>query len=49
MHELCAALPGAWPDDPCDHEHPVYTVRARLPRRDRHAGCEAITGGNASL
>ena len=23
---LCAGLPGAWPDNPWDHEHPVYKV-----------------------
>ena len=26
MQELCAALPGAWPDNPWDHEHPVFKV-----------------------
>jgi predicted DNA-binding protein (MmcQ/YjbR family) len=23
---MCAGLPGAWPDNPWDHEHPVYKV-----------------------
>ena len=23
---LCAGLPGAWPDNPWDHDHPVYKV-----------------------
>ena len=23
---VCAGLPGAWPDNPWDHEHPVYKV-----------------------
>ena len=23
---LCSALPGAWPDNPWGHEHPVYKV-----------------------
>lgn len=26
VHEACAALPGAWPDNPWDHEHPVFKV-----------------------
>src|SRR5690242_16832747 len=26
MHEHCAAKPGAWPDNPWDHEHPVFKV-----------------------
>ena len=26
MHELCADLPGAWPDYPWDHDHPVFKV-----------------------
>lgn len=26
LQELCLALPGAWPDDPWDHEHPVIKV-----------------------
>jgi predicted DNA-binding protein (MmcQ/YjbR family) len=26
MGSLCAALPGAWSDNPWDHEHPVYKV-----------------------
>ncbi len=26
MQEVCAALPGAWPDNPWDHEHPVFKV-----------------------
>jgi predicted DNA-binding protein (MmcQ/YjbR family) len=25
-HALCAQLPGAWPDNPWDHEHPVFKV-----------------------
>lgn len=25
-YEVCAALPGAWPDDPWGHEHPVFKV-----------------------
>lgn len=25
-HELCATFPGAWPDNPWDHEHPVFKV-----------------------
>lgn len=28
MHELRAAFPGAWPDNPWDHEHPVFKVGA---------------------
>ena len=28
VQELCAALPGAWPDNPWDHEHPVFKVGA---------------------
>jgi predicted DNA-binding protein (MmcQ/YjbR family) len=24
--DLCLGLPGAWPDNPCDHEHPVIKV-----------------------
>ena len=28
MQELCAALPGAWPDNPWDHEHRVFKVGA---------------------
>jgi predicted DNA-binding protein (MmcQ/YjbR family) len=26
MHAHCAAKPGAWPDNPWDHEHPVFKV-----------------------
>ena len=26
VHELCAALPGAWADNPWGHEHPVIKV-----------------------
>ncbi len=26
MQEHCAGLPGAWPDNPWDHEHPVFKV-----------------------
>ena len=26
MHEVCAAFPGAWPDSPWDHDHPVFKV-----------------------
>jgi len=26
MTAHCAALPGAWPDNPWDHEHPVFKV-----------------------
>jgi predicted DNA-binding protein (MmcQ/YjbR family) len=26
VHALCADLPGAWPDNPWDHEHPVFKV-----------------------
>jgi predicted DNA-binding protein (MmcQ/YjbR family) len=26
MQALCAAFPGAWPDNPWDHEHPVFKV-----------------------
>ncbi len=26
VHELCATFPGAWPDNPWDHEHPVFKV-----------------------
>lgn len=26
MYELCARFPGAWPDNPWDHEHPVFKV-----------------------
>ena len=26
MQALCAGLPGAWPDNPWDHEHPVFKV-----------------------
>jgi predicted DNA-binding protein (MmcQ/YjbR family) len=26
MQAHCAALPGAWPDNPWDHEHPVFKV-----------------------
>ncbi|MCL2541876.1 MAG: MmcQ/YjbR family DNA-binding protein [Nocardioidaceae bacterium] len=26
MQEHCLALPGAWPDDPWEHEHPVIKV-----------------------
>jgi predicted DNA-binding protein (MmcQ/YjbR family) len=26
VQELCAGLPGAWPDNPWDHEHPVFKV-----------------------
>jgi predicted DNA-binding protein (MmcQ/YjbR family) len=29
MQALCAALPGAWPDNPWDHEHPVFKVGPR--------------------
>jgi predicted DNA-binding protein (MmcQ/YjbR family) len=26
LEELCLALPGAWPDHPWEHEHPVIKV-----------------------
>jgi predicted DNA-binding protein (MmcQ/YjbR family) len=26
MRGYCAAKPGAWPDNPWDHEHPVFKV-----------------------
>ena len=26
MQDLCARMPGAWPDNPWDHEHPVFKV-----------------------
>lgn len=26
MQAHCAAMPGAWPDNPWDHEHPVFKV-----------------------
>ena len=26
MHEVCAGFPGAWPDNPWDHDHPVFKV-----------------------
>ena len=26
MHDVCAGLPGAWPDNPWDHEFPVFKV-----------------------
>ena len=26
MQEVCAAFPGAWPDNPWDHDHPVFKV-----------------------
>ena len=26
LMEHCAALPGAWPDNPWDHEYPVFKV-----------------------
>ncbi len=26
MTEFCQSLPGAWPDNPWDHEHPVFKV-----------------------
>ena len=26
MQALCAELPGAWPDNPWDHQHPVFKV-----------------------
>ena len=26
MVELCAGMPGAWPDNPWGHEHPVFKV-----------------------
>lgn len=26
MEAFCAALPGAWPDNPWGHEHPVFKV-----------------------
>ena len=26
MQAHCAAMPGAWPDNPWEHEHPVYKV-----------------------
>lgn len=26
MHAHCAAKPGAWPDNPWDHDHPVFKV-----------------------
>lgn len=26
MQEYCLGLPGAWPDNPWDHEHPVIKV-----------------------
>ena len=26
MHQLCADLPGARPDNPWDHDHPVFKV-----------------------
>jgi predicted DNA-binding protein (MmcQ/YjbR family) len=26
MHAYCQAKPGAWPDNPWDHEHPVFKV-----------------------
>jgi len=26
MQEVCAAFPGAWPDNPWDHEQPVFKV-----------------------
>ena len=26
MYEVCARLPGAWPDHPWGHEHPVFKV-----------------------
>jgi len=28
MQEHCGAKPGAWPDHPWDHEHPVFKVGA---------------------
>lgn len=28
MQEHCATKPGAWPDNPWDHEHPVFKVGA---------------------
>ena len=35
MRELCAGFPGAWPDNPWDHEHPVFKVAP---------GCRGRTG-----
>jgi predicted DNA-binding protein (MmcQ/YjbR family) len=26
LHALCAGFPGAWPDNPWDHDHPVFKV-----------------------
>ncbi len=26
MREVCSAFPGAWPDDPWGHDHPVFKV-----------------------
>ena len=26
MQAPCAGMPGAWPDNPWDHEHPVFKV-----------------------
>lgn len=26
LMDFCAGLPGAWPDNPWDHEHPVFKV-----------------------
>ena len=26
MHAVCAAFAGAWPDNPWDHDHPVFKV-----------------------
>ncbi len=30
MLEHCLALPGAWPDNPWDHEHPVVKVHDKI-------------------
>ena len=26
MQQHCSGLPGAWPDNPWDHDHPVFKV-----------------------
>ena len=42
----CLGKPGAWPDDPWGHEHPVVKVgpreRGGLPRSPRPEGWDGV-------